>query len=138
VWGWRCSAATREQDDYRITQHIITNGNIYLPLAELTRMQRGLLSTRTGPILTRYVNGTLFARGMNRIAYSVPESPESVDAVATIIDYQNGGEVQHATIQYLAQRARVRAGLARQPGPEHRASDPDLGCRRPNRPHGGR
>jgi pimeloyl-ACP methyl ester carboxylesterase len=50
------------------------------------------------------MNGTLFARGMNREMHSVPECKEKVDGVATIIDYQDGGEVQHATIQYLAQR----------------------------------
>jgi pimeloyl-ACP methyl ester carboxylesterase len=92
------------QDQYEMTHHFITNGNIYLPLAKLTRIQLILLDRFWGPLATRYVNGNLFARNMNEIAHSTPEAPEKVDAVASIIDFQDGGEVQHATIQYLAQR----------------------------------
>lgn len=92
------------QDDYEIIHHFITNGNIYLPLADLTREQLLLLDDGTGPFFTRYMNGTLFARGMNRRMHSIPEGDEKVEGVATMIDYQDGGEVQHATIQYLAQR----------------------------------
>jgi pimeloyl-ACP methyl ester carboxylesterase len=37
--------------------------------------------------------------------HSIPESQEKVDAIASIIDYQDGGEVQHEIIQYLDERA---------------------------------
>ena len=94
------------QDAYLITHHFITNGNIYLPLADLSLFQNRLLDERFGPILTRYVNGHLVARGLADGYFSVPQPDEVIEAIATTIDYDDGGEVQHATIQYLAERAR--------------------------------
>lgn len=93
-----------QQDDYTIIHHFITNGNIYLPLSDLRHIQLLLLSKRTGPFITRYINGKRFAKGMNTLVHSNPEPIEKVDAVASNIDYQDGGKVQHSIIQYLNQR----------------------------------
>ena len=41
---------------------------------------------------------------MNTLAHTIPEPIEKVDAVASNIDYQDGGKVQHYIIQYLDQR----------------------------------
>lgn len=95
----------KEQDIYTINQHIITNGNIYLPLANLTNFQKLLLNHTTGPIVTKYVNGTLIAEGLNEMAHTILESDEKVAAIASIIDHEDGGEVQYGTIQYLNQRS---------------------------------
>lgn len=94
----------KDQDFYTINHHIITNGNIYLPLANLTRYQKLLLDKTFGPLATKYVNGALLANGLNKQTHAIPEKEKKVNAVASIIDYQDGGEVQHATIQYLNQR----------------------------------
>lgn len=91
--------------EYELTHHVITNGNVYLPLAELTRGQTMLLDLRRGPRLTRYINGSIIANGIRDEMYATPQPDEVIAAVASSIDYQDGGEVQHATIQYLAQRA---------------------------------
>lgn len=64
-----------------------------------------LLDERRGPRATRYVNGSLLAHGMRNLAYSMPQSDEMIAGVASNIDYQGAGEVQHPTIQYLADRA---------------------------------
>lgn len=93
-----------QQDEYKITHHFITNGNIYLPLADLTNIQRLLLDKRTGPFVTRYIYGKWMAKRMNTLVHTIPEPLEKVDAVASNIDYQDGGEVQHSIIQYLDQR----------------------------------
>jgi len=98
------------QADYENTHHFITNGNVYLPLADLTRFQIGLLDERIGPFLSRYVNGRLIARGLADGYFSVSQPERVIDAVATSIDHDDGGEVQHATIQYLAERARFEDG----------------------------
>lgn len=90
---------------YELTHHFITNGNVHLPLAALTRIQTTLLDERIGPLLTRYINGWMLANGMRDLAYSTPQSDAMIKGVASNIDYQDGGQVQHATIQYLAQRA---------------------------------
>lgn len=52
------------------------------------------------------MNGRLVARGLADGYFSVPQPDPVIDAIATSIDYEDGGEVQHATIQYLAERAR--------------------------------
>jgi pimeloyl-ACP methyl ester carboxylesterase len=93
-----------QQDEYEITHQFITNGNIYLPLADLTTGQLLLLHPLTGPVVTRLINGNRMAKGMNLRLHAVPESSDKVAAVASMIDYQDGGEVQHSTIQYLNQR----------------------------------
>jgi pimeloyl-ACP methyl ester carboxylesterase len=98
------------QADYEITHHFITNGNIYLPLADLTRFQNGLLDERLGPFLTRHVSGHLVARGLADGYFSVPQPDAVIEGIATSIDYDDGGEVQHATIQYLAERAQFENG----------------------------
>jgi pimeloyl-ACP methyl ester carboxylesterase len=93
-----------QQDEYKITHHFITNGNIYLPLADLKRIQLLLLNKRTGPFITRYISGKRFAKRLNTLMHTIPEPIEKVDAVASNIDYQDGGKVQHDIIQYLDQR----------------------------------
>jgi pimeloyl-ACP methyl ester carboxylesterase len=93
-----------QHDEYKITHQFITNGNIYLPLADLARIQLLLLNKRTGPFITRYISGKRFAKRMNTLVHSIPEPLEKVGAVASNIDYQDGGKVQHSIIQYLAQR----------------------------------
>ncbi|HAM62380.1 MAG: hypothetical protein A2Y20_09950 [Firmicutes bacterium GWF2_51_9] len=96
----------RNQDFYRISHHIITNGNIYLPLANLTRFQKMLLSEKFGQLATNFINGKLLAKGLNRKAHTIPEKADKINGVASIIDYQDGGKVQHSTIQYLNQRTK--------------------------------
>lgn len=93
-----------DQRDYTINHHIITNGNIYLPLADLTNLQKVLLSDSLGPFATKYINGDLFSNGLNKATHTIPESKEKVEAIASIIDHEDGGEVQHATIKYLNER----------------------------------
>lgn len=98
------------QNSYVITHHFITNGNIYLPLADLTNLQVRLLDTDSGPRLTRHMSGRLFARGMASRFFSVGQPDAVIDGIATTLGYNNGGEVQHATIQYLAERAQFEDG----------------------------
>jgi pimeloyl-ACP methyl ester carboxylesterase len=80
------------------------NGNIYLPLANLTFFQKILLNKFTGPVATKFVTGKILANGLNRTAHNVRESQEKVRSIAFILDYQHGGQIQHDTIQYLNQR----------------------------------
>jgi len=95
------------QDRYEIGHLILTNGSIYLPLANLTRFQKVLLSRFIGPVATRFVTGTMLADGLNRITRNVKEPPEKLEANAFILGYQHGGHVQHAIIQYLNERKRT-------------------------------
>ena len=49
------------QKPYTITHHFILNGNVYLPLAQLSALQKLLLRPDTGPVLSTLLNGTLLA-----------------------------------------------------------------------------
>ena len=79
-------AVAAAQEEYEIIHHFITNGNIYLPLANLPRAQLLLLDDLRGPFVTRYINGRLFARGMNRELHSFLRREEKAVSVATTID----------------------------------------------------
>jgi pimeloyl-ACP methyl ester carboxylesterase len=75
-----------------------------LPLAQLTNFQNILLNDIIGSWATWYINGDLIANGLNRDTHTFPESNAKVDAIASIIDYQAGGDIQHDLIQYLNER----------------------------------
>ena len=94
----------KNQDRYAIGHLIITNGNIYLPLANLTHFQKILLNRVTGPVATKFVTGPILANGLNRTTHTIKESQEKVRSNAFILGYKNGGQIQHNIIQYLNQR----------------------------------
>lgn len=95
---------------YEITHHIITNGNIYLPLARLTEIQRQLLDERSGPVLSSQLTGTMLAQGLAAITYSKKLSVDEIASLASIFDYQSGTKIQHDIIQYLNQRSHFEIG----------------------------
>ncbi len=94
----------KNQGRYSIGHLIITNGNVYLPLANLTCFQKILLNRLTGPVATKFVTGKLLANGLNRKTHNIKESREKVRSNAFILGYKNGGRIQHDIIQYLNQR----------------------------------
>ncbi len=94
----------KNQNRYVIDHFIITNGNIYLPLANLTNFQKVILDKFIGPLATKFVTGKMLANGLDRTTHNVKESREKLESNAFILDYKNGGSVQHSIIQYLNQR----------------------------------
>ncbi|MBK7920326.1 MAG: alpha/beta hydrolase [Chloroflexi bacterium] len=88
-----------------INHRLITNGNVYLPLAQLTTFQTALLNTTTGPLLTRFVRGGQLASGLAEQAFASDVPPDEVASYAATFDYQDGGRWQHDIILYLAERA---------------------------------
>jgi len=94
----------KNQNRYTIGHLILTNGNIYLPLANLTGFQKILLNRLTGPVATKFVTGKTLANRLNKTTHNITESPEKVRSNAFILGYQNGGQIQHDIIQYLNQR----------------------------------
>ncbi len=102
----------QQYDDrpYQITHHFITNGNVYLPLAQLSQFQKQLLDQVSGPILASKLNGTLLAQGLATSTYSKTLSSDEIASLASIFDYQDGAKVQHDVIQYLNQRSQYEVG----------------------------
>ncbi len=89
---------------YTIQQHFITNGNLYLPLAQLASGQKLLLNPLSGPILSTLMDGTQIAQGMAGTTYTPTLPASETQAMASIFDYQGGIRVEHAIIHYLDDR----------------------------------
>jgi pimeloyl-ACP methyl ester carboxylesterase len=93
-----------DERPYTINHHVITNGNIYLPLAQLTTGQRVLLNPTTGSLASRFLRGDRFASGLAELAFATTLPQSEIDAYASIFDYQDGTRVQHEIIKYLNER----------------------------------
>lgn len=93
-----------DERPYTISHHFITNGNVYLPLAQLTTGQRVLLNPTSGPLASRFLRGDWFASGLAELAFATPLPQSEIDAYASIFDYQDGTRVQHEIIKYLNER----------------------------------
>lgn len=91
---------------FRITHQFLTNGNLYLPLANLTDFQKRMLDPALAPQVAKTVTAPLLAVGMGQTQYTPPlkaDDPE-VKALATLFARQDGVAVIPATIQYLNER----------------------------------
>ena len=94
-----------EEKPYQINHHFITNGNIYLPLAQLTRGQKVLLNPISGPMISSLLSGSRTAAGLADLAFATTLPQSEIDAYASIFDYQDGMAVQHELIKYLNERS---------------------------------
>jgi pimeloyl-ACP methyl ester carboxylesterase len=91
---------------FRITHQYILNGNVYLPLANLTDFQKRMLDPSTSAAAVKAVSPALLAAGLGattRTPALKPDDPE-VKAMAAQFAYQSGVEVLPVTIQYLNER----------------------------------
>jgi pimeloyl-ACP methyl ester carboxylesterase len=93
-----------EAKPYTINHHFITNGNIYLPLAQLTRGQKVLLNPISGPLISSLMTGASLAQGLADLAFATTLPQSEIDSYASIFDYQDGIVVQHEIIKYLNER----------------------------------
>jgi pimeloyl-ACP methyl ester carboxylesterase len=99
-----------DEKPYQINHHFITNGNIYLPLAELTNSQKALLNPISGPLISALVSGVPLAEGLADLTFATTLSQSEIDSYASIFDYQDGGRVQHEIIEYLNERSENEVG----------------------------
>ena len=98
---------------FRITHQFLTNGNLYLPLANLTDFQKRMLDPATSAAAVKSVNANLLAGGIGQTNYTPPLKPDDpeVRALASFFGYQSGVEVIPATIQYLNERKQLEASF---------------------------
>jgi pimeloyl-ACP methyl ester carboxylesterase len=86
---------------------VLTNGNIYLPLSNLTDFQRLALDPATWPSVKEVMTPAMLAVGMGMLTFSPPRGagdPE-IDALDVTIAHNDGVQVINETIQYLVERA---------------------------------
>jgi pimeloyl-ACP methyl ester carboxylesterase len=91
---------------FRITHQFLTNANLYLPLANLTRFQDEMLNPTTSAIAVRAVTPERLATGLGKTQYWPPLAPDDPEIQALIYNfaYQDGVRVIPKTIQYLNER----------------------------------
>ena len=83
---------------------VLSNGNIFLALSNLTDAQRLMLHS---PELLEALTPELLAAGMGAVTFTPPRGPEDpeVQALAATFAHDNGVAVLHETIQYLVERS---------------------------------
>ena len=99
-------AANATEGRARVTlEHLVlSNGNIFLPLSNLTDAQRLMLHN---PELLEQVTPEFLAAGMGAVTFTPPRGPEDpeVRALAATFAHDDGIAVLHETIQYLIERS---------------------------------
>lgn len=86
-----------------IDHHVILNGGIYLPLAELSFGQTLMESPVIGPLVTRLLSPGKFTKRFSEL-YSPVLTSGQMNNLASIFGYQGGVSVLPQTIKYLDQR----------------------------------
>jgi pimeloyl-ACP methyl ester carboxylesterase len=94
-----------EEKPYTINHHFITNGNIFLPLAQLTTGQKVLLNPMFGPLVSMLLPADRLANNIGASTFATTLTHSEIDSYASIFDYQDGTRVQHEIIEYLNERS---------------------------------
>jgi pimeloyl-ACP methyl ester carboxylesterase len=91
----------------RLEHLFLTNGNVYLPLSNLTAAQRIMLDESTAPGLLDNATPEVLALGMGAATFFPPRGADdpAIEALAETFAHQDGIRVMHETIQYLVERS---------------------------------
>lgn len=86
---------------------VLTNGNIFLPLSNLTDFQRLILNPDSAAAVLEVVTAELLALGMGQATFSPPRdaSDPEIAALAATFAHADGMQVLPETVQYLVERA---------------------------------
>ncbi len=91
----------------RLEHLVLSNGNIFLPLSNLTQAQRQVLDPQSWSQVAATVTASRLAEGMGATTFTPPRQagdPE-VEALTAIFAYKDGIKVLHEGIQYLVERS---------------------------------
>lgn len=100
----RCADGTSA---VRLEHLVLSNGNIFLPLSNLTGAQRRILDKEWGRRVADALTPFRLAEAMGATTFTPPRragDPE-VEALAATFAHANGIRVLHETIQYLVERS---------------------------------
>jgi len=91
----------------RLEHLILSNGNIFLPLSNLTQAQRQLLGAQSWSQVAAAVTPAALAAGLGATTFTPPRKPGDphLEALTATFAHGNGITVLHETIQYLAERS---------------------------------
>ena len=91
----------------RLEHLVLSNGNVFLPLANLTAVQGRILDTESGPQIVAGLTPSRLAEGLGANTFTPPRTagdPE-VEALAATFAHADGIRVLPETIQYLVERS---------------------------------
>ena len=91
----------------RLEHLVLSNGNVFLPLANPTAAQRRILDTESGPQIVAGLTPSRLAEGLGASTFTPPRTagdPE-VEALAATFAHADGIRVLPETIQYLVERS---------------------------------
>lgn len=96
-----------EVDGLALDHLVLANGNIFLPLANLTEFQKRVLDPAGWEAVRDLVTADALAQGMGASTFTPSRGPDdpTVAALATTFAFADGTAVLHDTIQYLRERA---------------------------------
>ena len=99
----------------RLEHLVLSNGNIFLPLSNLTQAQRRILATDSGPQIAAALSAPVLAEGLGATTFTPPRKPgdPEVEALTATFAHHDGMRVLHETIQYLAERSKDEQGWLR-------------------------
>ncbi|HVW82283.1 MAG TPA: alpha/beta hydrolase [Mycobacteriales bacterium] len=86
---------------------VLTNGNIFLPLSNLTDFQRMILHPDSAAAVLEVVTAEMLAAGMGQATFSPPRdaTDQEIAALAATFAYADGMQVLPETVQYLVERS---------------------------------
>lgn len=86
---------------------MVPNGNIFLPMSQLTGVQRNILDKEIGPQILASATAAQLAEAMGGSTFTPPRQPgdPDVEALTATFSHQDGVKVLHETIQYLVERS---------------------------------
>jgi pimeloyl-ACP methyl ester carboxylesterase len=100
----RCGSG---ETPFELSHLVLSNGNMFLPLSNLTIFQRLALDPATAPQVLEAATPELLAAGMGENTFSPPRGLEdpAIAALAHTFAVNDGIAVLHDTIQYLVERS---------------------------------
>jgi hypothetical protein len=104
LFARRCATG---QAPFDLTSLVLSNGNIFLPLSNLTEFQRLTLNPETGPVTVAALTPELLAAGLGQTTFTPPRALDDplIAALADTFAVNDGLGVIHDTIQYLVERS---------------------------------
>jgi pimeloyl-ACP methyl ester carboxylesterase len=92
---------------FEITDLVLSNGNIFLPLSNLTEFQRRVLDPATAPGVLEVLTPDALAVGMGMLTFTPSRGPDdpAVRGLSESFAFNDGTAVVHDTIQYLVERS---------------------------------
>jgi len=104
MFAGKCAAG---QTPFELTDLVLSNANIFLPLSNLTAFQRFVLNPETAAATLAATTPEVLAAGLGQATFTPPRGLDD-PAIAALVDtfaFNDGVGVLHNTIQYLVERA---------------------------------